>query len=380
METLSSQELRWLSNNTSGPCVSLYMPTHRAGAETAQDPVRLKNLLREAEHGLLASGQRGAEITRLLSPARLLLDDYAFWQHQGDGLAILSSPELFRLYRLRFAVRELAVTSDRFHLRPLLAWMAIGGPYYVLGLSQTHVRVFQGTREGLLELQSPDLPAELTRTLKHAAERQLQCHSASPASRRSPVFHGHGGGDEDRKRSVLAYFQSVDEGMKNLLAQNHQPVVLAAVDYLNAIYRLANTSPTLMDDWVSGNPDHLAPEELHRKAESIVAARFIRDQALAADQYSQLWYTGRTANAPAEILPAAHQGRVQSLFVASGVQVWGQFDESSQETIVFDAPTTEAQDLLNLAAVRTFLSGGSVYSPALDEMPGGGPVAAVFRY
>jgi len=28
-------------------CISLFMPTHRAGRETEQDPIRFKNLLRE---------------------------------------------------------------------------------------------------------------------------------------------------------------------------------------------------------------------------------------------------------------------------------------------------------------------------------------------
>ena len=382
MEVLSKKELRQLGSNTSGPCVSLYLPTHRAGAETQQDPIRLKNLLRLAENGLEASGRRGAEISQVLTPARLLVNDYDFWQHQGDGLAILSSPEMFRLYRLQLSVPELAVTSDRFHLRPLLAWMATGGHYYVLGLSRSHVRVFQATRESIAELEGDDLPESLKRTLPgdRGTHRQLQSHSAAPAAHHSGVFHGQGGGDEDRKRSVLAYFQRVDEGMKELLAQNNAPVVLATVDYCNAIYRQANTSAALMEDWVSGSPDSLTPGELHRKAGDIVSAYFTRDQALAADQYSQLWYTGRTANTLAEILPAAHQGRVQSLFVASGVQLWGDFDEASQETTVLDAPAPRGQDLLNLAAVQTFLSGGSVYSASADDMPGGGAVAAVFRY
>jgi hypothetical protein len=32
-----------------GPCVSVFMTMHRSGSETQQDPIRFKNLLREAE-------------------------------------------------------------------------------------------------------------------------------------------------------------------------------------------------------------------------------------------------------------------------------------------------------------------------------------------
>jgi hypothetical protein len=59
MEVPSKTDLRQLVNNASAPCVSLYLPTHRAGPETQQDPIRLKNLLRKAESGLQAEGWRG---------------------------------------------------------------------------------------------------------------------------------------------------------------------------------------------------------------------------------------------------------------------------------------------------------------------------------
>ena len=381
MEALLKDDLRQLVNHASGPCVSLYLPTHRAGPETRQDPIRLKNLLRTAESGLLASGWRVAEISRLLQPARDLLEDYDFWQHQAEGLAILSAPDLFRLYRLQLRVPELAVTSSHFHLKPLLAWIAASGHYYVLAVSQDHVRVFQATRDSMIEMDRQELPESLTGSLRNrTAERQLQSHSVASGGRRAVAFHGQGGGDEDRKDLLRAYFQRVDEGMRDLLAQNHAPVVLAGLDYVNSLYRQVNSSAELLDDGVLVNPDSMPEAELHRQADEIVSAYFTKDQAKAADQYLRLWYTGRTSNALPLILPAAYQGRVQSLFVAMGVQQWGRFDESRHETVLPDEPTAQDQDLLNLAAIQTFITGGSVYAVAPDEVPGGGNVAAVFRY
>jgi hypothetical protein len=383
MEVLSKSDLRQLVNNTSGPCVSLYLPTHRAGPETQQDPIRLKNLLRKAEAGLQAFGWRGSEISRLLQPARDLLDDHDFWRHQRDGLAILTAPDLFRLYRLHLRVPELAVTSSRFHLKPLLAWIAASGHYYVLALSQNHVRVFQATREDMAELEIRDLPKSLGSALRDQVEEwRSQGHSVAAIhrGRRATLFYGHGDGDEDRKQMLLTHFQCVDEGMRDLLAQNRAPVVLAAMDYLNSIFRQANSSAELLEDWVAGNPDCLTLQELHEKADTVVSAYFMKDQARAADQYLQLWYTGRTSNTLAEILPAACQGRVQSLFIALGVQLWGRFDESRNETLILDEPTPQDQDLLNLAAIQTFITGGSVYAVAPDDVPGRENIAAVFRY
>ena len=37
-------------------------------------------------------------------------------------------------------------------------------------------------------------------------------------------------------------------------------------------------------------------------------------------------------------------------------------------------------DLIEQAVVRTMLDGGTVYAVTEDEMPGGAPIAALFRY
>ena len=185
---------------------------------------------------------------------------------------------------------------------------------------------------------------------------------------------------KNRKELLRKWFHQVDEGMRDLLAPNRIQVVLAGLDYVNSIDRQVNSSAELLDNAVSINPDSLSDRELHRRADGIVSDYFMKDQAKATDQDLRLWYIGCTSNSLPLILPAAYQGRVQSRFVAIGVQQWSRFDESRYETVVSDEPTAQDQGLLNLAAIQTFITGGSVYAVAPDEVPGGGNVAAVFRY
>ena len=44
MDSLGTRDLRSLTHEQSGPCVSIYMPTHVVGENGQQDPVRLKHL------------------------------------------------------------------------------------------------------------------------------------------------------------------------------------------------------------------------------------------------------------------------------------------------------------------------------------------------
>ena len=57
MATLTKGELLEIAYAATEPAVSIFMPTHHAGAaEIRQDPIRLNNLLNEAETRLTGRG------------------------------------------------------------------------------------------------------------------------------------------------------------------------------------------------------------------------------------------------------------------------------------------------------------------------------------
>lgn len=385
MDLLNRAQLGALIAERDVPCISLYLPTHRAGKEIKQDPIRFKNLLRQAEERLLKSGLRRSEAQEILAPAQPLLADDEFWQHQGDGLAVFISTKMFRFLRLPFEFAELVVVTDRFHVKPLLTLLSVDGRFYVLALSQNQVRLLQGTRQSIGTVNLASVPGSLAEALgEEEREKQLQLHTAGRSS--GPIFHGHGGGGTDEtihKKDLLRYFKIVDKGLQDLICIEQAPVVLAGVDYLLPIYREANTCAQLVDEGIAGNPEHLSDRELHDKAWAILEPLFARKLERAADQYRELVGAGRASRDLEQILPAASAGRVDSLFVTVGVQVWGAFDEKSGELVVHGERESGDQDLLDLAAVQTLSHQGNVYAVGSDKMPdidADGSIAAIFRY
>lgn len=384
MDLLNREQLRALMEERGDHRVSLYLPTQRTGAETRQNPIRLKNLVRQAEERLTRQGVRGVEAQEILGPAQRLLDDESFWRYQSDGLAVFTSRETFGCYRLPFRFSELVVVTDRFHIKPLLPLLSGDGQFYVLALSKNHVRLLQGTRHSVGEVDLGNVPTSLTAALgAEEREKQLQFHTVARGA--AAIFHGQGGASDNstHKKDLLRYFNQVDKGLQELLRGETAPLVLAGVEYLLAIYREANTYPRLLDEWVVGNPDGLAAQELHEQAWAIVQPHFTRAQEQAAAQYRELAGTGRTSSQLERILPAAQHGRVDSLFVALGVQRWGKFDAVSGGVDIHEQRQPGDQDLLDLAAMQTLASAGSVYAVDPDQVPGGerrSPVAAVFRY
>lgn len=387
MDMLTRNDLITLAEAHGDWCVSLYMPTVRAGAETQQNPIRFKNLLRTAEERLTASGMRKPDAANLLKPASALLNDADLWRHMSDGLAVYVKEDDLYYYRVPIAFDELAVVTHRFHLKPLMPMLSNDGQFYVLAISQDEIRLLEGTRDYVTEVDLEGVPESLAEALQYDdPEQHLQYRmaaSSAPGPSGGAVFHGHGvGNEEETKKDILRYFQKVDRGLNDLLENHKIPLLLAGVDYLLPIYREANTYSTLVDDGIIGNPETLSAKDLHQKAWAIMKPRFEAEQKQQHDLYLQL--TGQESQQATSdlktILQAAYEGRIATLFVASGAHEWGIFKPSNYKLHVHPQRQPDDQDLYDQAAIQTVINGGQVFVVNPDDVPGDGPLAAVFRY
>jgi hypothetical protein len=395
MYLLSVEELKTLMTQRPGWHVSLYLPTQRAGTETLQNPVRCKNLRRQAAEQLLASGLRATEVETMLAPVDSLLESFTFWQHQSDGLAIFIAADFFRTYRLPLAFAELMVVNKRFHVKPLLPLLTNDGRFYLLALSQNNVRMFDCTRYHVSEIDLTALanvPTSLAEALQYDdPEEQLQFHTGTTGTgmpggpggtgaRRAAIYHGQGVGKDDTKVNIWRFFRLLDKGLQTLLHDEQAPLVLAGVDYILPLYREANTYAHLVEEGVPGNPEGVRAEELQAQAWDILAPQFRQGQEVAAATYHQYLGTGRASNHLLEIVPAAYYGRIDTLFVTVGMQQWGNFIPETPEVRLHQEATPDNEDLLDFAALHTFLNSGTVYAVEPDEAPDSTPLAAVYRY
>jgi hypothetical protein len=384
MDLLRSGDLHELIEASHGHCVSIYMPSHRAGPETRQDPVRLKNLLGRAEERLMEAGLRRPDARKLLAPAGALMGDGDFWQYQGDGLALFLSSGLRRAYRLPVSFEELVTVNDRFHVKPLLKLLTGDGRFMVLALSQNQIRLLQGRRQTVSEVELEEVPQSLADVAVHREMRVVQWHTgAAPTGgggggRRAAVFHGHG--PEEDQEVIRKYLRSIDEGLRQAVPDERSPLVLAGVDSLLDLYRQVTSYPNVLPDAVSGNPDALRPHELHDRAWAVVEPHFRKEMEAAAERYREMAGTGLAVPGVAEVVPPAVHGRVETLWVAVGIQRWGRYVQDRNEVEVRDRPGPGDHDLLDLAAVQTLVNSGTVYAVDPGEIPADAPAAALLRY
>lgn len=387
MDVLTREGLRQLISKPGGVCVSIYMPTYRVGRETEQGPIRLKNLLKQAGEYLLTGGLRTPQIRTLLEPAQALLVNDLFWQYQSDGLALFLSSAGLLYYRLPLRFDELVVVTERFHIKPLLPLFAADGRFFVLAISQNVVRLLECTRYSIDGVDLEGVPASLAQALRFDdPEQQLQFHTGTSTpgvgGERSAIFHGHGVSVDDAKSNILRYFQKIDKGLQKLLRDEQAPLVLAGVEYLWPIYREANHYPHLVEEGIEGNPEDRSAEILHQQAWEIVRPLFTKAQQEAVRQYQRLsnLKSEQTSDNLGKIVSAAYSGRVETLFVAMGVQRWGTFDPQSHMVQLHEEAKPGDEDLLDFTAVQTILNGGTAYALEPEKMPETALLAAVFRY
>ena len=380
MNQLSHSQLQTLAKKSSFPCISIYMPAEKLGAETRKNHLIFKKLLKEAEAKIEKLGDSAQSITDSLESAKSYIENNDFWQHQNYGLAFFISAEGIEYYRLESSFDQLVRVSDRFYLKPLFPLFNNNSRYYLLGLSQNKVRFFSGTTYSIEELGLPtSVPPSLAEALKYDdPEKQTQYHTGDAGG--SPVYHGQGVGTTDNKDEIIRFFHQIDNGLQKALGAENTPLILAGVEYLLAMYREINSYPHLVEKEITGNPENVKLDDFQQQAGEIIKSLIASEKQSAMDEYLQRSATDESTDKIEEIIPAAVNGQVDTLFVAENAQKWGKFDSQANKLEIHDQANQDSVDLLDYAAGNTFLQGGKVYILQPEQMPENQMVVATLRY
>lgn len=382
MKRLSLEYLKELNEVQDEASISIYMPTHKVGNEIRQDKIRYKNLLNEAVEKLKQRGLRDSEIQHLLKPLEQFRDEAPNWQNLSEGLVLFRSENHFEVNQFPVEFEEQAIVSHRYHLKPLIPLLNGNGLYYLLSLSQNKIELYEGSRYSMTDIEDDFLPENLVKALQideFVASQQF--HTGGPVTAgggRAALFHGHGG-EEDQKGLIQQFFRQVNKELTDFLDDRRVPLVLAGVEYLHPIYAEVNTHEGLVEKGVRGNPDSFSLDELHERSWSAVKDVFEQEQHDAIRQYENLKGNGKALSGVDDVLAAAVQGRVDTLFVSLNEHVWGRFDpQENAARLEYSGQT--AEDLLDLAAVKTLFQSGKVFGMHTSEIPGGHQLAAISRF
>ncbi len=361
-------------------CVSIYIPTYRAG-HNQEDRLRFKNALKEARDGLIEMGLEEKQARGFLTTAYDLLYNERFWLHLSDGLVVFIRPGQFEYHILPLNFNPFVFVGQQFYLRPLLPLLQGKNRFFLLALSQNQVRFFEADRYSITPVIIGDLvPGDLQEALQFK-NRSINIQSHSGNSRQgASIVHGHGMGKDHKVKDLIYYCRSIDNGIMEMLHDEKAPLMLASVDYLAPIYREVTNYPHVTDLHINGNPDGEDPVLLHEKAWALMGDFFNQKPEKLKAFEAALAY-GKASFNLHEILTAAVNGRVKTLFLNKDYRNWGQLDEAANQIFYHRTKEPHSQDLLELAALHTYDNGGEVLQMSRKELPRMTANAnAVFRY
>jgi Bacterial archaeo-eukaryotic release factor family 3 len=380
MIMFSRSDLDELVAVESHPAVSLYLPTHVAGREIRQDPIRLKNLLSSAAERLAATWRR-PEIEELLEPAAALVGDEEFWRHQRQGLAVFLAPGFARVHKLPVPVPEETLLADHFHIKPLLPLLEDAGLFWLLTISAKHTGLYRASRWEFAEDQEIDLPQGVGKIRGMTDYEETQY--ASPVGRRGTLAHAQSFGEapeELRKSELIEFLHRVAAGVQPRLKGNPAPVILAAHPEIQGHFREIAGWKEIQSEGISENPDALTEDELHHRGYALVEPKLAEGRAAGVDRLNASLAAGKAATRPEEIVKAARYARVDTLFLTGDDHLWGRFDESEDRVVAHGSAGEGDIDLLDFAALMTLRHGGSVMLVERAALPPPGLSAAILRY
>ena len=186
-------------------------------------------------------------------------------------------------------------------------------------------------------------------------------------------------GSEGQKTRMRQYARQIDQALRPLLSGLDVPLILAAVEPLDSIYRSVNTYPHLVEATVTGNPDASSDAEVAESARRVLDDLYAAELRTIQETYAQRLTQRRASADIADIARAATYGLVDTVLVDMDESVPGYIDENG--AVVFD----DVDDAVNYGVVdeiarRVWLNSGRVLAVRRDDIPGNGSVAAILRY
>jgi hypothetical protein len=346
--------------------VSIYLETTPDSTGEAER-IAYRNGVREA---LAQLGEADKATLAGLADELAVLDDAVsdeFWRHQARSLAVFATPTTLHSFRLPNRLTPVAVGGTRFFVKPLMRAVTFPQVAFVLALSQGSVRLLEAVPDAApREVRVPDMPTDVASAV-----------GKSSIADRAPIRRVQG--SEGQKMRMAQFSRQVDAALREVLPGHGVPLVLAATEPLDSIFRAHCHYPDLVPRSLPGSPEGRSDVELVAAAREILDSWYgdrLEDEKRTFANRSQ---QGRATTDVANLARFASQGAVDTLFVDIDANVSGEVDEFGEVTFS-DTDGGNATDVVDEVARRAWLSGARLLAVRHEDVPGGGDIAGTLRY
>jgi Bacterial archaeo-eukaryotic release factor family 3 len=360
---LTHDDLKRLAAVT-GPCLTIFEPLRDDYSQVTKPGTRIVAGIQEAARLLEEKGFSPADRDEMLRPIGKIASN-TDWVGRTGSLVLFRSPDFTKADFWPDALPARVHFADEFLVLPLLPGLLRKRDFWLLSLSTKAVRLYRGSRDGLVEAA---LPAGLPKSLFEDEAFGQPDHSLRGRSSAGPsvgnmkgVQFGTSSARELKADYLHDFFKAVDRGIHAIMAEDRQPLILAGVTRELAIYRIANTYSPVLAGAVHGSPDSLGADVLYAKAAELMSAYSAQAVDATLREMEDAAGRGRLVTDPAEVIDAARVGQVEELLLSPGAPGFHRHEEA-----------------INWAALATIRNSGKIGILNAPQLANG--VAAILRF
>ncbi len=318
---MNKHDVRLLQQISGYPAVSITLPTHRTSPRNKQDPIRVKQLVKQAVNRLLEEFSK-RDIEPLVARLENLVDSLDF-NNALDGLALFANSDFSRAFYVPITLTERVVVDKTFFTRDLVHAINRSTRYWVLALSEQPTRLYEGVRDTLIEIKEEGFP------LVHTGPGGERALPGGYGVRKSIIR------DEYHRK----FFRQVDEALKPLMADDPLPLVVVGVDRFLSFYREVSAHSGSIIAELQGSHDKTSAYELGNLVWPQVKERLGEMRQQVFIELDKAVSERKIASSVGEVWRLAHQGRGHLLLVEEDFHFPARVDESGMHLTPADDPT-----------------------------------------
>ena len=317
---MNRHDIHLLQKMRGYPSVTITMPTHRTSPENKQDPIRLKNLVGQAVDRLLAEFSK-REVEPLLRRLDQLTAGIDF-RYLLDGMALFVNQDFSRAFQMPFTLKERVVVDDTFFTRDVIFAMNRTVRYWVLALSEQPTRLFEGTRETLVEMQEEGFP------VTHEGPGGEQPLPGGFGVKKSAYR------DEYHRK----FFRQVSANLKPFMDDDPLPLALVGVDRFLAFFKEVSDYGGAVLTTLTGSHDSTSAHELGQLLWPLVKINLAELRKQVFNELDNAVGERKVASTVGEVWRLAKEGRGRLLLVEEDFHYPARIDEGGLHLIPADDP------------------------------------------
>jgi hypothetical protein len=197
--------LKNLATQKGEACVTITMQTHRTRPDNFQDPILLKNLIKETEQRLKLEFPHDVVVDRINKLNKLAAEiDH---DKNLNGLILAVGNETAEYLQLPIKVENRVVVNKSFATRALMRALQEQADYYVLVLSRQKARLIRAYADQVIEESGNPFPIENTDLYETSRLKQSMANTS--------------------ENLIEEFFNRVDKAVQPIWKENPAPIFLA---------------------------------------------------------------------------------------------------------------------------------------------------------